>query len=178
MPVVSDGLKPLEWHALKVAGRSAEACRNELAVARNQPVDILVRIRGTISVGPDTTGHATKAPSPEAVLATAAEHVAVKFGNMAADFMIQAVRDLLSGPEGDKAAGMYPEWLASAKECVKVASVTRDVDRSGAVTGRLTIGLVQLEQVTQQVATCLEEATRIVLFEEDEKLAQQKVAAS
>mgnify|MGYP001558137046 CR=1 FL=1 len=180
MAVVSDTLSPVEWAAMKIAGRAAEACRDQLAVGRGQTVDILLRVRGTVDVAADGVSHSTKAPSPEAVLATALTHVAAVAGQAAAQAVLEKVlHDLQALNTTKDAAAPYSEsYMALAKSCVKQASVAREFARSGAVTGKLTLGVVKLEEVTAQVSAVLETATRIVLFEDEEKPQQKKLEAT
>ena len=57
-----------ELHALQVVGRTAKHKRNDLEPGKAYPVDLWVRIKGSLAVGTDSTSTTTAKPKPEELI--------------------------------------------------------------------------------------------------------------
>ena len=71
MAIVVKGAEPspLEFQALKVAGKEADQLRSQVAPGKAQPVDFALQITGSIDVGDETVTSSASKPRPEDLLA-------------------------------------------------------------------------------------------------------------
>src|SRR5271157_3180815 len=147
-----DSLSPLEWLSLKLAGKHADNFRKECKPGKAQPVDVIVRLQGTVDISPDTTSTSkTKVgPSAEVVLA----HVLRWMGPTA-----QVARDaILSAYAADETMPIEEGYLDSAKTLIgaMTKTATTTTSKSGATKGIFQVGHIDLAQLTQATANAIQ----------------------
>jgi hypothetical protein len=132
------GLSPLEFAALKIAAKESAKHRTGLGLGKEQAVDVVLRIRGTVDVNPDSTATVREYPKAAALLTTL--------------FLLTPAAD--RGGLARRLARRYkagmgktkPAEEAGIKELVDnlLASlaVQSSQDKEGAVTGRIEIAKV------------------------------------
>jgi len=145
-----DQLSPEEFLAISILGRDAKNLRREVEPGKDKPIDMLLRIQGTITVGADGTTTSTKKPSAEQVLAYLLRALPVEAAASVED-AIQAL------PAGGDSLNM------------------KTSPRKGSTSGVFNIGLVDLESLAPTVSTAVTESTRAIRFDDDED-EQGKVA--
>ena len=167
MPVIEENkcrLTAIEWQAVKVLGRQADIACDGLEPGRGQPVDILLRVQGTVDVCEDGTITRRVAPSAKALLAFL----------LASDLIDETKKPQLLAQIracAETASGMIPEvdeeHNAQAAMAIAAVSPAKSVPRKGAIKGMLRVGVVSTEQLGQQVSGAVEQATRAIMLSED-----------
>lgn len=122
--VAPGGLTPLELQALRILGKEADKHREFLEAGADQPVDVLVRIDGLVTVGEPQTATVSERPEWLATMARVLDTVGPKTAEK-----IEAALET-----GD------PPSTASQARAVALQerlSVPKERQRSGNVTGKL-----------------------------------------
>jgi len=153
-------LSPDEFLAVSILGREAGKRRDEVQPGKAKPIDILLRVQGTINVGVDGTSQRGAKPSPEKLLGFVLSRLD---GSDRA-----AVQGILQGlPEREPLPDFEEGYLALAKQIIKRITPITVMPRKGQTSGTFRIGLVNQESLAQSVHAAVQESTRIVTFEED-----------
>lgn len=124
-------LRPLELHALARVGKAADKVRDALKPGLSQPVDLTLRIWGTIDVGNEQTATIRKKPDLREVLAVVLGSLKPKDRTAAVELAIERLKH--PRPE----IQLSPDWLAFV-EGVE-AELTQEIEQTkrGNVTGTL-----------------------------------------
>lgn len=162
MPVIEENkckLTAVEWQAVKVLGRQADAARDGLEPGWGQPVDLLLRVQGTVDVGAGGTKRAT--PSAKALLAFV----------LASDLIDQTKKPQLVAQIracAETASGTIPEVEEphNAQAAMAIAAVSPS-NKGIRIKGMLRVGVVSTEQLEQQVSGAVEKATRAIMLSEE-----------
>lgn len=137
---------PLDYHALKIVGKKADAVRDKLVEGAGQAVDLTVRIAGAISVGanvPEGTTTAVEYLSHEVLLTLVLSRLSERK-------QAEIARDLVTACKPYLAGGPLPVALPSdVRRAQQLASsLTRSKEvttagRHGAVSGSLSIEVIE-----------------------------------
>lgn len=132
-----NSLSAADWHALHVVGKEAAHVRSDLQPGQH-PVDVTVRIRGTLKVGRDSDGATSVTPS-------ANELLAVVLSKLNAVTREKILRELPNEFEAN--GNQMPEVETSLVDAAAgmLSRLRRKVDqhRKGAVTGEFQIEAVE-----------------------------------
>lgn len=167
MPVIEENrckLTAIEWQAVKVLGRQADAARDGLEAGGGQPVDLLLRVQGTVDVGKDGETTRRQTPSAKALLAWL----------LASDLIDETKKPQVLAELracADTAHRTIPEvsetFNAAAEMAIAAVSPAKAAPRKGAIRGMLRIGVVSTDQLGQQVSGAVEKATRAIMLSDD-----------
>lgn len=152
-----DTLTPEEWLAIKIVGKHADNFREKCAIGKAQPVDMLVRIRGSVDVMPDKDVTKKTVTGPSAV-----DLLAHFLKNMQPDEIDRVLACVDTTVEIEK------QFKESAEDVVRQFQtvVTTTTSAFGATKGIFEIGRVELNQITSAVNETLLHATRLIDFGE------------
>ena len=151
-------LSAAEWQAVKSAGRAADATRNGLEVG-DHDVDLLLRIKGQVTVGED--GESTRTVRPTAVellswILSEAANISID-----GDLLLATIRSA-----AERSSGRLPEveegYAAQATMAIGAVSPSRAVARKGAVRGNLRVGVVNASVLSEEVSGAVERSTRLI----------------
>ena len=152
-------LTPVEWQAVKVAAKGADAARSELEPGPDQEVDLLLRIKGKIDVGRDGESKRSSVPSAVEVLAWI----------LSVDILSEVQRGQLLTRMRELTAeggGRIPEveegYVARATMAIAAVSPVVKTPRKGAVRGAIRVGVVNAAQLSQEVSGAVEHCTRLI----------------
>jgi hypothetical protein len=167
MPVIEENkckLTPVEWQAVKVLGRHADLARDGLEPGSSQPVDLLLRVQGTVDVGEDGQSARRQTPTAKALLAWL----------LSLDLIDEVKKPQVLAKLracADTASGTVPEvdqkYNAQAEMAIAAVSPAKPVPRKGAIKGMLRVGVVSTEQLGAQVSGAVEKATRAIMLSEE-----------
>ena len=166
-----DQLSPDEFLAISILGRDAKNLRREVEPGKDKPIDMLLRIQGTITVGADGTTTSTKKPSAEQVLAYLLRALPVE----AAASVEDAIQALPAGGDSLNMPEELEGFTARARSLIGRLAGHKTSPRKGSTSGVFNIGLVDLESLAPTVSTAVTESTRAIRFDDDED-EQGKVA--
>jgi len=128
-------LTPLERHALKVLGKKADACRDELASGDGQGVDVTVRVSGALGVGIAQTVPKPEKPSAVALAGVLLAH----FGPR----VRQRVIDAAAATYAKEAEAALEEQVTDdAERLVELCTRRGQQHQRGPVTGLLAVEVV------------------------------------
>jgi hypothetical protein len=170
MPVI-EGLQttltPVEWHALKVVGANAAACRDALKPSKQNPVDLLVRIRGNLSVGEDGVVARKQKPTVDEVLAfVLANHEEMKTlgpGGLGTFILNAAKANGGTIPEVEEA------FHVQAKQIIgHLTKTVGQSPRKGSVKGNFQVGTIEPGSMSKQFSSQIDKAVRAISFEEED----------
>lgn len=154
-------LSPVEWQAVKAAGKGADGSRSELEVGEHE-VDMLLRIKGAVSVGHDGETRRTLVPSAVDVLAWV----------LSSDLLTEDLRQRLviqMRESAERSSGCLPEveegYVAQATMAIAAVSPSVKASRKGSVRGTLRVGVVSTAQLTDEVSGAIDRSTRLIALE-------------
>jgi len=128
-------LSPLELHALKILGKKADDCRDELQAGTGQAIHLVLRITGAIDVG--TPGNFTGDIKP-----ALADVLAITLSTLGPRGREQLAQDLATAyskaPPGETPA-VHTDHRLAADKLIRSITRTEEKSRRGAVSGSLKI---------------------------------------
>ena len=152
-------LTPIQWAALAVLARKAADFRNEVQPCSREQVDILLRIRGSVSIGADSETTQWSKPSAEDVLAFVIRYL----GSQAGEALIAAM--LEDAKVNGGILGRLDDPVAkSAAKIMKDCSTTKRASRKGSTRGSFEVGLVDQKQLSVPMANTIKSFTRVFSF--------------
>lgn len=162
-------LTPDEFLAIQILGRESYKHRSRVTPGRAKPIDILLRIQGTLTVGEPGVTHSKKSPNAVRVLAYLLETLSPD----AADAINNAILDLPAAEDSDTLPTDITEgYVARAKTLISRITPTTTGHRNGATSGNFNIGLVDQDALEQSVSVAVRESTRTIRFDEDEQVTE------
>lgn len=128
-------LAPEEWHALAVAAKPAGKLRDRLSVGPT-PIDVTVRIHGTLSVGGDQSNVVEEHPRAELLLGLVLASLGPATRAKALESCREGCRDWLAGGDAPKLAGLAAE---AAEDLYAALCRQSEQFKRGSVTGILLV---------------------------------------
>lgn len=129
-------LTPLELQALKILGKAADKCRDELREGTGQEVDFTVRVTGAITVPPDNVFDGAVKPTAEDMLAIVLANVGTRTFNTIYRVLIDAYGNLALDEERHRPV-VSPQMLEVAAGVIQNCTIQRTKRQRGGVVGSL-----------------------------------------
>ena len=156
-------LSPVEWVALGIVGREAAKVRDKIEPCSRKAVDILLRIRGTVSVGADSEATTWQKPSAEELLGWILKYLRTRAPESLDDAIVS---------DAKANDGTLPEveegYVDSAKSIIKQLSQKRTSPRRGSTRGSFEVGIVEMERLSQPASAAVQKFTRAIVLADPE----------
>lgn len=163
-------LTPAEWAAMQVVSRAAKAYRDQLDTITAHPIDLMVRIKGELTVGLDGFSITKRKPSPEDVLAFVLENVP---DLTRADLIVELSKMGAAGGLPDLTEG----YVATARKLIDGLAEKKEGARKGALRGSFQLGVVEQSTLAPAVQVKLASAIRLITLEDDDKVESPSATA-
>jgi hypothetical protein len=128
-------LSPLQWHALAKLADKAKQFRRDVPVAKEQPVNFVIRVCGHLDVADFTTYQVKSKPDAEQLLGIALAELGPKTRD-------KVVAKLLEQGRSETPDGLTDEVRAVVTSVVSRLTTTAAQERSGAISGSVSAELI------------------------------------
>jgi hypothetical protein len=156
-------LTPLEWLAIKLVGKHADEVRGELQPGGAQEVDVLLRIKGKISIADDTSASVPEKPKLNNLLGQIIKHMTPGMWDMIRGQLIEAAQG-----NGGVLPGVEEGYAAKANALVNILSKPKVQPRKGACKGSFAVGTVDEAQLSPTASANVQKLTRMITLEDVE----------
>jgi hypothetical protein len=129
----TNALRPIEHHALAIAAKKAKDFRDALKPGLSQPVDLTVKITGTIDVGNNQQANVKQKPDLRDVLAVVLGTLTPKLRTAATEEILKRLKP--PRPEIE----LSPDWLGYVTAIEQELTTQEIQDKRGNVTGTLEV---------------------------------------
>jgi hypothetical protein len=167
MAVLEEGksqstLSALEWLAVRIVGKNADAFRDEVQPGKGQDVDLLLRIQGKIDVFEDGTTTQTEKPKLDNLLGHIIKRLTPSDWEAIRNAIMQAIANDGTLP------GCEEGYAAKAKMLIDAMTKRKSAPKKGATKGSFRVGSVDTQQLSPTMRTDVQRFTRAIKLEEVE----------
>lgn len=155
-------LSPLEWLAVQLVGKHAANFRSEVQPGKAQPVDLLLRIQGTVTVGEDHDTTNAQAPKLDNMLG----HIAKRLPPETWEMVRQAILEDAKA-NGGVLPGCEEGWAAKAKGLVTLLTRRTSSPCKGSTKGSFRVGQVDQTQLSPVAASSVQKFTRAIMLSDE-----------
>jgi len=155
-------LTPLECAAIRLASRQIEQAAKGLQPGRGQRIDLVLRLEGMLNRGEDGVSQRKTPPACQDMLAWLLSRMSVPARDKLMDDYVAHCQKH-GAPSTEDA-----DATARARQMADVGSTTQTFPRAGALTGSITLAVIDTTSLKPQAIRQLAECSRMISLEEGE----------